>query len=61
MFVKYPVPCINIVVQTSALVKAKYITEEERVLLNEIYDYNPLLFDFVVRIVLYEKLEYSLL
>jgi len=45
----YPVPCINIVVQTSSLVKWKYITEEERSLLNEIYDYNPLLFDFVTK------------
>lgn len=35
------------VVQTSALVKWGYITQEERVLLNEIYDFNPLLFDFV--------------
>lgn len=43
----YPVPCINMVVQTSALVKWGYITQEERALLNEIYDFNPLLFDFV--------------
>jgi hypothetical protein len=45
----YPVPAINVVVQTRALVKHGYITQEERTLLNEIYEYNPLLFDFAVK------------
>jgi len=45
----YPVPCINIVVQTKALVSHGYITEDERTLLNEIYNYNPLLFDYAVK------------
>ena len=45
----YPLPAINVVIQTKSLVRQGYITEEERVHLNEIYKYNPLLFDFVVK------------
>lgn len=45
----YPVPAINFVVQTKALVKNGYLTKEEREYLNEIYHYNPLLFDFAVK------------
>lgn len=45
----YPLPAINILVRTSSLVDAGFITERERTLLNEIYDYNPLLFDFVLK------------
>ncbi len=45
----YPLPAINVVISTRALVKRGYITSEERVSLNEIYDYNPLLFDFVLK------------
>jgi len=45
----YPLPALNLVVSTRALVKAGYITPEQRLLLNEIYDYNPLLFDFVTK------------
>ena len=45
----YPLPAINIVISTRALVKAGYITREERGWLNEIYDYNPLLFDYVLK------------
>lgn len=42
-------PAINFVVQTKALVKKGYISEDEREFLNEIYHYNPLLFDFAVK------------
>ncbi len=45
----YPLPTINIVIQTKALVKHGFITKRERGHLNEIYNYNPLLFDYVVK------------
>jgi len=45
----YPLPAINIVISTRKLVKSGYVTQDERGLLNEIYDYNPLLFDFVLK------------
>lgn len=43
----YPVPTIGFISRTDKLVQYGYITAEERILLNEIFDYNPLLFDFV--------------
>ncbi len=45
----YPLPAVNIVIQTRTLESSGYITAEERTALNEIYDYNPLLFDFVLK------------
>jgi predicted TIM-barrel fold metal-dependent hydrolase len=45
----YPLPAINVLIRTSALRKQGYITLDERVWLNEIYDYNPLLFDFTLK------------
>lgn len=45
----YPLPAINIVIQTRALVRHGLITREERAHLNEIYHYNPLLFDYAVK------------
>jgi predicted TIM-barrel fold metal-dependent hydrolase len=45
----YPLPAVNVLIRTSALVKQGYIKTEERACLNEIYDYNPLLFDFVLK------------
>lgn len=45
----YPLPAVNILIRTSALRKLGYITTDERNWLNEIYDYNPLLFDFVLK------------
>jgi uncharacterized protein len=45
----YPLPAINIVIQTRALVKHGLISQDERTHLNEIYHYNPLLFDYVVK------------
>jgi mannonate dehydratase len=45
----YPLPAINLLIQTRALLRDGWITAEERQLLNEIYDYNPLLFDFAVK------------
>ena len=45
----YPLPAVNLLIRTSALVRQGYITKDERTCLNEIYDYNPLLFDFVLK------------
>jgi predicted TIM-barrel fold metal-dependent hydrolase len=45
----YPLPAINVLIRTGALQKQGYITTDERAWLNEIYDYNPLLFDFVLK------------
>jgi uncharacterized protein len=45
----YPLPAINVLIRTRPLVKGGYITASERDSLNEIYDYNPLLFDFVLK------------
>jgi len=45
----YPLPAINILIHTSSLEKLKYITKREKNLLNEIYSYNPLLFDFALK------------
>ncbi len=45
----YPLPAVNIVIQTRSLESSGYITAQERDALNEIYDYNPLLFDFVLK------------
>lgn len=45
----YPLPAVNMLIRTSALVKQGYITSEARACINEVYDYNPLLFDFVLK------------
>ena len=45
----YPLPAINALQQTGAVVKAGFITEDERALLNEIDRHDPLLFDFVMK------------
>jgi len=45
----YPLPAVNVLIRTKPLVKSGYIEPDERERLNEIYDYNPLLFDFVLK------------
>lgn len=45
----YPLPAINALMQTGAIVKAGFLTEQERTLLNEIDQHDPLLFDFVMK------------
>jgi predicted TIM-barrel fold metal-dependent hydrolase len=45
----YPLPAINVIIQTRSLVKYKMITKQEREYLNEIYKYNPLIFDYVLK------------
>ena len=45
----YPLPAVNILIRTRPLVKQGYLTGAEGKSLKEIYDYNPLLFDFVLK------------
>lgn len=45
----YPLPAINALMQTSAIAREGFLTEDERRVLNEIDQHNPLLFDFVTK------------
>lgn len=45
----YPLPAVNILIRTKPLVKHGYLTRAEGTSLQEIYNYNPLLFDFVLK------------
>jgi len=45
----YPLPAVNVVIRLKSLVAAGLISGSQGELLSEIYDYNPLLFDFVVK------------
>lgn len=45
----YPLPAVNILIRTRPLVKEGYITTDEADSLKQIYDFNPLLFDFVLK------------
>ena len=45
----YPLPAINVLIRTKPLVRAGYITAEEAASLKEIYGFNPLLFDYVLK------------
>jgi uncharacterized protein len=45
----YPLPAVNVLIRTRPLVRQGYISESEGECLKEIYDYNPLLFDFVLK------------
>jgi predicted TIM-barrel fold metal-dependent hydrolase len=45
----YPLPAVNLLIRTRPLVKQGYLTNAEGDCLREIYDYNPLLFDFVLK------------
>ena len=45
----YPLPAVNVLIRTRPLVKRGFITRSEGECLREIYDYNPLLFDFVLK------------
>jgi len=44
----YPLPAINFLYRTTTLLELGYITENEKELLNEIYDFHPILFHFVL-------------
>jgi len=43
----YPLPAVKVTIITRALSFRGYITEQERLLLNEVYGFNPCLFDFM--------------
>ena len=45
----YPLVAINSLIRTRSLAKEGFITQQERLLLNEIYDYNPWLFDYILK------------
>lgn len=45
----YPLPAVNILIRTRPLVKQGYLDNSDGKCLKEIYDYNPLLFDFVLK------------
>jgi len=45
----YPLPAVNVLIRTKPLVNHGYITSAEAGSLKEIYRYNPLLFDFVLK------------
>lgn len=45
----YPLPAVNALIRTRPLARASYIGDEERRPLKEIYGFNPLLFDFVLK------------
>lgn len=45
----YPLPAINALIRIRPLVRAGYLEEAEREPLREIYGFNPLLFDFVLK------------
>jgi uncharacterized protein len=45
----YPLPAVNALIRTRPLMKSGYIKQSESESLKEIYHYNPLLFDFVLK------------
>ncbi len=45
----YPLPAVNILIRTRPLVKQGFLDAVDGQSLREIYDYNPLLFDFVLK------------
>lgn len=45
----YPLPAINILYRTSQFEDLGYITTEEKKMLDELYNYNPLVFDFALK------------
>jgi len=57
----YPLPAVNFLIRTSKLKSKGYINSEEREMLNEVYSYNPLLFDLLVkRVMKHPKLKTKL-
>lgn len=45
----YPLPAIHALIRTGTLVRRGFLRDEERHALDEIYHYNPLLFDLVLK------------
>lgn len=45
----YPLPAVNFIYRTGELEEMGYITKKEQEMINEIYHFNPILFDFVLK------------
>ena len=45
----YPLPAVNALIRTRPLARAGYLDEDDREPLRELYGFNPLLFDFVLK------------
>ena len=45
----YPLPAVNVLIRMGPLVRRGYITADDANSLKEIYQYNPLLFDFTLK------------
>ena len=45
----YPLPAVNVFIRTRPLLRAGYINADERAAVREIYGFNPLLFDLVLK------------
>jgi hypothetical protein len=45
----YPLPAINVLLQTRAIVERGFLTEAQRAALNDLDRHDPLLFDFVLK------------
>eukprot|EP00731_Ephydatia_muelleri_P000233 Em0001g233a len=45
----YPVPAINLVVSTKKMARYGLITQAQRAAINELYDFNPLVFDLACK------------
>lgn len=45
----WPLPGVNVLFQTRALLREGFLSAEERRLLNELYDHDPLLFDLALK------------
>lgn len=45
----YPLPAVNALIRTRPLVRAGYLDADEREPLRELYGFNPILFDFVLK------------
>jgi predicted TIM-barrel fold metal-dependent hydrolase len=45
----YPLPAIHVLISTARLEGEGFLTHEEKLALDEVYDYNPLLFDLALK------------
>lgn len=45
----YPLPAVNVVIRTGKLVSLGMLTGDERTALNELYDVDPLVFDYALK------------
>lgn len=45
----YPLPAINFLYRTGALVNLGYLDGDEKEMIDEIYSFNPLLFDYILK------------